>query len=162
MVKSYTKEKKKRNLIKTLKEELDQNKKTVEANTELLKQKVKLIKANKDMLEFEKRSYTLHTRLLEIEIKHPKVLTPLMEFHNDPEWQKAFNELHQLELESVQKQWDGAQLNFKNQEKQTNKMIDETEISKQQDRISARTPEIIEQLKNLGEKVEIEKQDYIG
>ena len=149
MVKSYAKAKKERRVIEALKEELEQNEKTVEANIQVLKSKVKLREASAKEMEYQKRRYNLNKNLLNIEINHIRIVTPMMEYHSRLDWQKKFKEAKEFELESFEKDWEIAQQIHKNQLNELNKNINESEIQKQFERIKERNPIIIEQLKTL-------------
>lgn len=162
MVRSYMKAKKKRKEIERLKEELNQNKDTYKKNIEMLRQKAELLEALEKDFKYDERRFNTHLKIVGIELSNHKVVTPLMKFHNMPEWETAFKELKELEKDSIEKDWELAQKNFKNQTKRTNSMINEKDIQEQQDRIEARNPEIVESLKNYGVDLKEEKVDYIG
>jgi len=162
MVKGYAKRKKAERRIEILKEELERNKKTYQGNIDLLKTKIKLQEASDKELVYQKKRYKLNKGLLEIEVKHCGIVNPMMEFHKREDWQKKFKEAKEFELESFEKDWEIAQQEHKNQMTQMSQTINEQEIEKQFERIKERNPEIIEQLKTLGVKIEIPKLDYIG
>ncbi len=156
------KETKKQKAITALKEELEQNNQTYKANIDLLKKKAELLEACKKDLDYEEKRYKVYSLLIDIELKHPKVINPLMEFHNQLEWQNAFLKMKEFEKFDTEKTWELAQKQCVMQINKVNQMIDEKKIEEQQKRIQERNPEIITSLKNHGIKIEEQKLDYIG
>jgi len=162
MVGRYRKETRKQKQIKLWNEELEQNKETFKKNEVSLEQKAELLEAMKKDFEIGKKSYELNKEILTQELEKPKVIHPLMEFHTDPKWQKAFENIKAFELEGVEHGWELQQKDLEFKRERTDKMFDQNKIQEQQNRIEIRNAELKESLKNAGAEVKEEKQDYIG
>jgi len=155
---------KEKKVIKSLKEELEQNKKTYDKNIELLNIRLELEKSNLDDFNFEQKKYNLTRDIIEIELKNYKVVTPLMEFHRVRDWQEKWKELKEFEKENNERNYKIAQKNFEVQKKRIEVNIDIDKIKEQQTRIDEKTPTILEQLKKFGvnEEEKTDKIEYTG
>ena len=132
-----------------LKKEFELNKERLDKNLKMLQQKVELHQSNLDFLEFEKKKFELNKSMLDLEASDARILSPIMGFHENPDWKIKFVESKMLAIEEIERNWKNVQDNFEGQKKRIDSMFDEEKIKEQNKRIKERNPEIEYQLEEL-------------
>ena len=155
--------KRKRMAMEALESEYHNDKKVLEQDLEMLRMKEELRKSSmEELVNFEK-GYNLNKKLINFEMNHSRVITPIMEFHQFPEWSETFKELKAFELENNENNFKTAQKQYENRQKQI-ATIDEEKINKQMNEIKEKLPIKEARLKEFGIIVGEAKvnSDYIG
>lgn len=172
VIQSYKQSKKKKELIKTLQDQIEKNKKQYEINNAALEMQIELAMANHESYELEKKRCDLQLAMLKIELENMDFLTAIQKFHTMKEWKELFRQLKEYDIEKINKDLKTAKINFDNQQYRIENFLfvfqnptTAEKIFEQQKQIKIDNSQMEENLVKLGVDVKSEKQpsqEYIG